>query len=157
METPASQGKARLRNTLISVFVILWTVLFHYESTRYFYLNPLAGQNLPKLKFLFPPAGWIMFYNVDEVYGGAEVYAMRDGKPELIDPHRILNTKAVLYDNIHRNVLSGVLSTHQRRDFCRFLGRKFPEFKHFAVAATYYPSVIKAPKQKLYQIVYTCP
>jgi len=144
------------RNLLISVFVVFWTLLFHYESTRNFYLNPLFQMDLPKTKFLFPPAGWIMFFNLDESYGGAEVYGLKSGRPEAIDPHRIFETKAVGYDNIHRNVLSSVLSSYRERDFCRFLRRKFPEYEQFLVAAFYYPSVIKTPNKKLYQIEYVC-
>jgi hypothetical protein len=140
----------------ITVFVIVWTLVFHYESIRYFYLEPLVGHQLPKLKFLFPPAGWIMFYNVDEGYGLAEVFGVRHGNPEFIDPHRIFETKAVLYDNIHRNVLSGVLSSYYGPEFCRFLKRKFPEFENFYVTAVYYPSVIKTPDKKLYQLKYVC-
>lgn len=157
MEKPAFKDKGRFRNTLITVFVILWTVIFHYESTRYFYLNPLVGKNLPKLKFLFPPAGWIMFFNVDDAYGAAEIYGIKDRSPELIDPHRILETKAILYDNIHRNVLSGVLSSYYQRSFCRFLNRKFPEFDGFLAVATYYSSVTKNPSKKLSQVMYVCP
>ena len=144
------------RNAWITAVVILWTALFHYESTRFFYLNPFFKRDLPKLKFLFPPAGWIMFYNVDDSYGLAEVYGVKNEQPQLIDPHKILETKAILYDNIHRNVLSGVLSAHYQRDFCRFLKRKFPDFDGFLVAAVYYPSVIKTPTKKLYRVEYLC-
>ena len=144
------------RNILITIFVILWTLIFHYESTRHFYLEPFFGRNLPKLKFLFPPAGWIMFYNVDDSYGLAEVYAVKNNQPTLIDPHRIFETKAVLYDNIHRNVLSTVLASYHRRSFCRFLKRKFPDFDAFLVMEAYYPSMIKTPDKKLYKVEYIC-
>ena len=150
------EQKRRLKNILISVFVILWTLVFHYESTRHFFLNPLFGRELPKIKFLFPPAGWIMFFNVDDSYGGAEVYGIKNNQAEFIDPHKILETKAILYDNIHRNVLSGALSPYYKRDFCRFLKRKFPHFDGFLVMAVYYPSIIKTPKKKLYRIEYIC-
>lgn len=145
------------RNTWISIFVILWTLLFHYESIRYFYLNPFFHRDLPKMKFLFPPAGWIMFYNVDETCGFAEVYGIKNHHPEKIDPHRILATKAILYDNIHRNVLSSVLYESARPVFCRFLNRKFPEYEEFVILAAYYPSVIKEPGRKLSRVQYTCP
>ena len=52
----------RLRNATISIFVVLWLFIFHYESTRIFYLNAATQSELPKFKFLFPPAGWIMFF-----------------------------------------------------------------------------------------------
>ena len=108
------------------------------------------------MKFLFPPAGWIMFFNLDEAYGGAEVFGFKSGHPEAIDPHRIFETKAVLYDNIHRNVLSSVLSPYHKEDFCRFLKRKFPEYEGFVVMASYYPSVISKPLRKLYEPQYIC-
>lgn len=144
------------RKVVISIFVVLWLLVFYYESNRHFFLNPLFGRELPKIKFLFPPAGWIMFFNVDAGYGGAEVYGIKEGRRHFIDPHDILETKAVGYDNIHRNVLSEVLSYHRRGAFCRFLRRKFPEYDLFEVAAVYYPSVVENPKRKLYRRVYGC-
>ncbi len=145
------------RNTWISIFVILWTLLFHYESIRYFYLNPLFHRNLPQMKFLFPPAGWIMFFNVGESYGLAQVYGVKNHHVEEIDPHRIFETKAVLYDNIHRNVLSGILDSFQKPAFCKFLNRKFPQYDEFLIIGSYYPSVIKEPGRKLSRVQYTCP
>ncbi|MDO8580528.1 MAG: hypothetical protein Q7S13_03515, partial [Candidatus Omnitrophota bacterium] len=50
-----------VRNIFISLFVIVWLGIFHYESTRAFFLEPLFHRPLYKFKFLFPPAGWIMF------------------------------------------------------------------------------------------------
>lgn len=144
------------RNAWITIFVVIWIIIFHYESIRHFYLNSLFRQELPKLKFLFPPAGWIMFFNVDETYGLAEVYGIKDTQPELIDPHEILETKAVLYDNIHRNVLSTVTHFYYKKTFCQFLQRKFPDYDSFVVVAVYYPSVIKYPGKKLYQPIYQC-
>lgn len=97
-----------------------------------------------------------MFYNVGEEYGLAEVFGVKNGSPEWIDPHRIFETKAVGYDNIHRNVLSSVLSPYYRGDFCRFLERKFSGYDDFYVMAAYYPSLIKAPGKKLYRLEYSC-
>ena len=148
--------KEEIKRILISIFCLVFVFIFHYESLRAFYLNPFFGRDLPKLKFLFPPAGWIMFFNVDDGYGLAEVYGVREGEKEFIDPHRILETKAILYDNIHRNVLSGVLSVRYRRGFCRFLKRKFPDFEGFLVVGAYYPSVIKTPDKKLTTVEYIC-
>ena len=98
------------RNAAITWFVIAWTLIFQYETLRANYLSPLFRRDLPKLALLFPPAGWIMFFNVDKSYGMAEVYGMRAGQPFLIDPHQIFQTKAIGYDNIHRNMLVSVLS-----------------------------------------------
>lgn len=100
----------RRYNALISSFVICWIILFHYESLRANYLSPLLARDLPKFPLLFPPAGWIMFFQVDASYGFAEVYGIRGNRPVLLDPHEILTTRAVGYDNIHRNALIGVLS-----------------------------------------------
>lgn len=100
----------RSSNVLITGFVIAWTLLFHYESLRANYLRPLLQRELPKFPLLFPPAGWIMFYEIDPAYGFADVYGLRGASRERIDPHAIFSTRAVGYDNIHRNVLVGVLS-----------------------------------------------
>lgn len=148
---------SRARDFWIIFFVIVWTCVFHYESLRFFYLNPFLKHELPKVKFLFPPAGWIMFFDVDETYTMAEVYGIKKGKPELVDPHLIFATKAIGYDNIHRNVLSSVLYPQQGDRFCRFLRRKFPDYGGFLVAAAHYPSVVKEPAKKLYRVMYQCP
>jgi len=116
-----------LKKIFISLFVVVWLVLFNYESTRHFYLTPLFGRTLPKLPLLFPPAGWIMFFQVGDREGHVQVYGVKDGVEHLIDPHDILETRAVLYDNIHRNVMINVLYEGMRPRFCRFLKRKFPE------------------------------
>ena len=109
------------RNTIISIFVVVWIVVFHYESTRHFYLEPFLKRPLPQMRFLFPPAGWIMFFNVGDNYGNTEVYGVKDGRTQLIDPHQILVTRAIGYDNINRNALSTVLSRDVANDFCAFL------------------------------------
>jgi len=160
------------RNTLITVFVIGWTLLFQYETLRASYLSPLvlrlrsapalseaeglAGRELPKLPFLFPPAGWIMFFNIDKSYGFAEVYGIRGGQQMLLDPHDILETKAISYDNIHRNVLVGVLSRVDAQSFCRFLRRKFPSYDEFLVVYAQYPDLITTPDRILRQLAYRC-
>ena len=144
------------RNTLITVFVIGWTLLFQYETLRASYLGPLVGRELPKVPFLFPPAGWIMFFNVDRSYGFAEVYGVRDGDRVLLDPHDILETKAVGYDNIHRNVLVGVLSLADAQSFCRFLHRKFPSYDEFLVVYAQYPDLVTTPDRILRQLAYRC-
>ena len=146
-----------IRNTIISIFIILWIIVFHYESIRYFYLNPIFKQNLPKMKFLFPPAGWIMFYNVDDTYGFVEVLGIKDNVLQLIDPHDILRTRTIGFDNIHRNVLSTVADRHVAKSFCQFLDRRFPYFDGFAVTAVEYPSVTKEPYHRVQRVLYQCP
>ena len=145
------------RNTWISVFVVVWVAVFHYETLRLTYLSPLVGYELPKLKFLYPPAGWIMFYNVDRSYGGAEVYGVRHGQPTLIDPHDIFSTRFVWYDNIRRNVLISVLSPSASSAFCQYLHRKFPHEETFAVADVVYPDLVNRPADKRYHLAYRCP
>ena len=145
------------RKTLITLFVIAWTLLFQYETLRASYLSPLAGRELPKLPLLFPPAGWIMFFNVDRSYGMAEVYGIRAGQPVLLDPHQIFATRFIGYDNIRRNVLISVLSGDSAPGFCRYLHRKFPEYGAFAVAYVMYPDLVERPGEKLYQLAYRCP
>jgi len=169
------------RNLWISLFVIAWIAIFHYETLRLNYLSPLACRAvpvwlrlkalfqedlfhavsrqcppLPKLKFLYPPAGWIMFYNVDRSYGFAEVYGLQRDTPFLIDPHEIFETRFVWYDNIRRNVLISVLSFADARRFCTYLHRKFPRYDAFAVVYARYPDVVSRPNDLLRQIAYRC-
>ena len=145
-----------MRNIFISIFVVIWLSVFHYESTRHFYLEPLLDRHLPKVKFLFPPAGWIMFFNVGESYGYTEVYGVKDGRAQLIDPYQILQTRAIGYDNIHRNALVSVLSREVEKPFCDYLRRKFPYFDSFLVTYSNYPSVIQRPFEKEQAIAYEC-
>ena len=144
------------RNTAITWFVIGWTLLFQYETLRAHYLSPLIGRELPKFPLLFPPAGWIMFFNIDASYGFAQVYGIRDGQPVELDPHDIFETRALGYDNIHRNMLVGVLSRHDAPAFCRYLTRKFPTYESFAVVYAQYPDLIETPDRILYQLAYRC-
>jgi hypothetical protein len=141
---------------MITVFVIIWLVVFNYESVRLFYLSPLFHRELPKIKFLFPPAGWVMFYQVGNSYGHAEVYGIKDGRGQLIDPHQVLQTRAIGYDNINRNALVAVLDQRAAQPFCRYLKRKFPYFDSFAVTYVNYPSVIERPFEKNQGLMYEC-
>ncbi|MCX6899125.1 MAG: DUF393 domain-containing protein [Verrucomicrobia bacterium] len=43
------------RKFRISAFVVLWLLVFGYESLRYNYLGRWLGTDLPKVLFLFPP------------------------------------------------------------------------------------------------------
>jgi len=146
----------QIRNKLISLVVVLWLAVFYYESTCYYYLQPLFNRELPKMKFLFPPAGWIMFYNVGDDFGYAEVYGVKNGTPELIDPHQILQTRAIGYDNINRNALLTVLTPGEDRSFCPFLRRKFPYFDKFVITYVEYPHLAEQPFEKTQAVVYTC-
>lgn len=144
------------RHSAITGFVICWTLLFQYETLRARYLSPRAGRPLPKLPLLFPPAGWIMFYRVGASYGFAEVYGIHGAASAKLDPHAIFETRAVGYDNIHRNVLIGVLSRADAPAFCRYLRRKFPAYDSFAVVYGEYPDVVRSPDVVRRQIAYRC-
>ena len=151
------RSRSRRSRVLISLFVLVWIGVFHYETLRLNYLSPLAGGELPKLKFLYPPAGWIMFFDVNRTYGFAEVYGVRQGHPELIDPHDIFRTRFVGYDNIRRNVLISVLSARQAPAFCSYLDRTFPHHDAFAVVYGRYPDVVGHPDEVQRALAYRCP
>ena len=149
-------NKHSIRHFFISIFVILWTLLFHYESIRFFYLNPFFKRDQPQMKFLFPPAGWIMFFNVNDQFSYAAVYGVKNQIPQPIDPHLIFRTRTIMFDNIHRNILSEVLYPQQKEPFCRYLKGRFPNFDSFFVTAIGYPSVVKKPFERVEQIIYEC-
>lgn len=144
------------RNIIISIFVIVWVILFNYESTRAFFLQPLFKKPFPKMKFLFPPAGWIMFFNVDSSFRYVQVYGMKKGISQAIDAHQILQTRDIGYDNIHRNVLGAVLSQDMVKPFCVFLERKFPYFDSFVVTYVNYPSLDSEPMKQEQNVAYQC-
>ena len=148
--------KIPTRNALISTFVLLWLAVFYYESTCVYYLQPLFKQELPRLKFLFPPAGWIMFYHIDDNFNYAEVYGVKNGVPQLIDPHQILQTRAIGYDNIHRNALITVLEPGMAQVFCPYLKRKFPYFDKFMVTYVTYPHLTQEPLEREQLVAYSC-
>src|SRR3989338_2699266 len=144
------------RNAAISVFVVLWLFIFHYESTRIFYLATATQSDPPKFKFLFPPAGWIMFFNVDDTYSHVEVYGKMGESVHSIDPHDIFRTRTFGFDNIHRNILSNVGSGDHAAAFCRYLSWRLPSYEDFVVMAVYYPSLVKEPYRRRQEVLYRC-
>ncbi len=144
------------RNIIISLFVFVWVSVFHYESLRHFYLQPYFQRALPKLKFLYPPAGWIMFYHVDDRAVYAKVYGVRNGNTVLIDPHEIIRTRFIGFDMVHRNVLSVALIPSVRQDFCRALKDQFPEYEKFIVTAVEYPSLTSSRFEQIQAPFYHC-
>jgi hypothetical protein len=108
------------------------------------------------VKFLFPPAGWIMFFNVNDGYGYVEVYGLKNGQSQLIDPHQILQTRAIGYDNINRNALVTVLSREMVLPFCGFLRVKFPYFERFVVTYVNYPHLTQHSFERQQQVAYEC-
>jgi hypothetical protein len=148
--------RMRVRPVLLSVVLIAWLALFHYESTRYNYLGPWLGQRLPKLPLLFPPAGWIMFYRIEPHFGTAEVYRVQGGQAQPMDAHVIFRTRAVGYDNLRRNVVLNVLHESQAQPFCAYLRRRFPQEEAFVVAYKQYPNLIDNPQQVQRRALYRC-
>ncbi|MDE2027065.1 MAG: hypothetical protein KGK03_00580 [Candidatus Omnitrophica bacterium] len=148
--------KIQLRNTFISIFVVVWLAVFYYESTCEYYWQPLLQRSLPRMKFLFPPAGWVMFYNIGDDFGYAQVYGVKDGEPQAIDPHQILRTRAIGYDNIHRNALISVLEPGVSDSFCPYLKRRFPYFDKFIVSYVDYPHLTKQPWARTETVAYEC-
>lgn len=144
------------RNRFITIFVILWCVAFHYESVRHFYLDPLFDRRLPKIQFLFPPAGWIMFYRVDNAYGHIRIFGTKDDQNYEIDPHEIFRVRTIGYDNIHRGVISSAASKRNGRAFCQQLTKRFNEFEDFKIIYAYYPDFVKEPNRNYQQLLYGC-
>jgi len=145
------------RNRWITCFVILWCLAFHYESVRHFYLEPLVGKPLPKIKFLFPPAGWIMFYRVDPSYGYVRIFGYKESQSYEIDPHEIFRVRTIGYDNIHRGVIAAAASRHSQSAFCDHLHRRFEAMDSFRVVSTYYPNFVTSPYEQYHEILYSCP
>jgi len=146
----------RRRSAAISIFVLLWCLLFHYQSVRLNYLSPLLKKELPRIPLLFPPAGWIMFYQITPTYGTAEIYGLKDNEPNLIDPHAIFETNAIGYDNLRRNVMVNILYEGHRSAFCRYLRRKFPDYSSFVVTYVQYLDLINSPETFNRQALYQC-
>ena len=97
-----------------------------------------------------------MFYSVDNSYGYVQVYGVKDGRTQAIDPHYILQTRSIGYDNINRNALVSVLTRGSKRPFCTFLRRKFPYFDGFLVTYVNYPSLIERPFEQQQTVAYEC-
>jgi len=144
------------RNRFITVFVILWCLAFHYESVRHFYLQPLFKQSLPKIKFLFPPAGWIMFYRVDNAYGHRQIFGVKGDQTYEIDPHEVFRVRTIGFDNVHRGVVSGAAARRNNRAFCQHLHKRFKDMDDFKIVHTYYPDFIEEPNLRFQQILYGC-
>lgn len=147
----------KIRNVLISIFVVVWLAVFHYESVRQFYLQPFFKEPLPKTKFLFPPAGWIMFYQVGDRYTAAEVFGVRKGLIVPIDAHDIIKTRFIGFDMVQRGVLSSMLDKRIKPGFCRYLQKNFPEFDRFIITAIEYPALTRSRYERYQGEVYSCP
>ena len=146
----------KIRNIVITLFVLTYGFAFHYESLRHFYLNPIFNKDLPKIKLLFPPAGWIMFYNVGSQYGHTEVYGVKNNVNQKIDPHEIFRVRTLGYDNIHRGIL-GVVTYRQKAPlFCAYLKKRFDYFDEFLVVSNYYPSFVEEPFNQKQFVQYKC-
>jgi len=151
----------RIRNAAISLFVVIWLFIFHFESTRYFYYKePIAKkieEVVPKFKFLFPPIGWIMFYNIDDSFGHVIVYGKKGDETQPLDPHEIFRTRTIGYDNIHRGILGTASYKQNVHRFCRFLYHRFEYFDTFIVSMAHYPQRSVEPYKRIQNVLYTCP
>jgi len=137
-------------------------------SVKYFYLEPWLKKPLPRVPMLFPPAGWIMFYNVNDQFGEAQVYGIegisivgagRDARINyktkfLIDQHEIFRTRTILFDNIKRGLIHGAL--RNKEQFCAFLEYRFPYYDGFEIRYIHYPQMSKKTGKKIERIAYQC-
>lgn len=147
----------RGRRIWLSFLIVLWMGVFHYETLRYNYLSKwLQIEELPKLPLLFPPAGWIMFFKVTPQFGTVEIYQAKGNSAITVDPHDVFETQAVGYDNIRRNIMSGVLYRERAEKFCDYLKEKFPESTTFVVSYKGYPDLIEAPDKFVRKPQYRC-
>ncbi|MBI4348739.1 MAG: hypothetical protein HY553_18010 [Elusimicrobia bacterium] len=149
------------KRAFLRLFIVAWLALFVYETLRAFQLAPVAARlagrpvDLPKLPLLFPPAGWIMFYEVGDTAGGLEVYGVSKTTATLIDPHRVFATRYVGFDNIRRGMLYAAAG--RPWDFCNFLRRKFPEYPDFSVVRYQYQDLGgENPSGRLQAPLYSC-
>jgi hypothetical protein len=156
------------KNSLISLFVVLWLCVYHYMSLKQFYLEPWLKRPLPRVPMLFPPAGWIMFYQVDDQFGEVNVYGLEGAKlvgrgrqvslnytdKYLIDQHEIFRTRTILFDNIKRGLIHGAVARQQ--SFCAFLEYRFPHYDGFEIRYIYYPEMTKTPHKRFERVGYQC-
>lgn len=98
-----------------------------------------------------------MFYNVPDSAGYVEVYGVRNGVIQPIDPHQIVRTRFVGFDMVRRNVLSAALNEGAQKGFCAVLQRQFPEFESFMITHVFYPSLTRSPWERYQETVYRCP
>lgn len=97
-----------------------------------------------------------MFFNVDQTYSYVEVYGKIGETVQPIDPHDIFRTRTFGFDNIHRNVLSGVGSRESAAAFCQYLAWRLPAYEDFVVMTVYYPSLVKEPYKHWQEPLYRC-
>ncbi len=141
----------RLRDHFISLFVVIWLMVFMLNTTRHLLLEPFLKRSFPGFslalavnKFLFPPAGPIMFFNVDDSFGFYRVSGIKNGKLFDLNPHEVILNRTLFYDNIHRGVLGAIGDPGSVVSFCRWMHGRFPEFDDFAVGVRQYPALKKS-------------
>ena len=157
-----------IRHALISLFVIFWLGVYHYMSLKHFYLEPWLKRPLPRVKMLFPPAGWIMFYQVDDQSAEVQVWGLQKVKLTgsgsnislsydakfLIDPHDIFRTRTIFFDNIKRGLMFGAVA--RQKPFCDYLEKRFPEYDGYEVKYIIHPAMTEKPESKFERIAYQC-
>ena len=146
----------RFRNVIISLFVIAYTLVFHYESLRSFYLEKWFQKDLPKVKLLFPPAGWIMFYQVGQRFGHTDIYGVKGKQKQHIDSHEIFRVRTIGYDNIHRGIMGTLTYKRNAKTFCNHMFKNFDYFDEFYVVTTFYPNFVEEPYKQEQYLQYRC-
>ncbi len=141
-----------VRDRFITLFVLIWLIVYFYNNTRLMLLRPFiqrhfprAAAHLPVNQFLFPPAGPIMFLHLDDTFAHFVVYGVKDLKLYELNPHKIIQNRTLFYDNTHRGVLSAIADRETAPSFCRMMDRRFPEFDDFVVALRRYRSLSRQP------------
>ena len=95
-----------------------------------------------------------MFYNVDDRFGYIEVVGQKGNEMYFIDPHEIIETRTIGFDNIFRNILSQMGNKRSSQAFGRFLKRKFPEYDGFVVSYIYFPDLVHRPQYRERRLLY---
>jgi len=125
---------SKARKAIISCLILLWTLIFHYEATRFLYLEPATETSLPKFPFLFPASGWSMYYKVADQWSAVRIYGLKDEQKIEIAPNQVLQTHFPGFDPVRRHTLMKALSEGASGSFCHYLAQKFPVYEHFVVA-----------------------
>jgi len=97
-----------------------------------------------------------MFYNIDDRTSYVEVYGIKGQQSQIIDPHDIIRTRTVGYDNIHRGILGQVTYSQYYRSFCNFLNYRFDYFDRFLITIVSHPNMSENPYERYQKVLYQC-
>lgn len=133
-KTDTLTAPSRSRKIVISLLILAACFLFHYESLRPVYLQPLLKKPLPHTPLFFPAQGWTMYYKVANAWLTAELYGLNPGqKPQKIDLHEVLDPGFWAYDAIRQNIVMHAVPKAQMPSFCRFLAARFGQYENFMI------------------------